>query len=371
MSPDSTVPILSNSPSRWRFATIALAVAFAHGAVLYAAPQTADPSPTPWRFFTATVHGTPAIAPPDPQLEAPTTTRAAAPRQRRPTEFSARKSAPEHTDQAQKAIVFIAETASLPAPTPDPLVAQEQPILQVAMAATEKDPALPMQTSASDSPAPAPTPRVVLPPPARLHYDVKGEVKGFPYQVQGELLWATDQKTYHARLEMRHFLLGSRVQTSTGSVGPQGLEPTRFGDKVKSEVAAHFVRDKGKISFSANTPDAPLLAGAQDQLSVLIQVAGLVAAQGERLGSGAVFPFQAVGPRSAETWKFTVAGIENLTLPGGAVQALRLWRDPVGEYDPKLEIWLAPAQGYLPVRIRLTQRNGDFVDQQWRETAQP
>lgn len=243
--------------------------------------------------------------------------------------------------------------------------------MQLALATSGRDTVEPSPKGDTESRASPTATRVVLPAPARLLYDVKGEVKGFPYQVHGELVWATDQKTYHARLEMRHFLLGSRVQTSTGTVGPAGLEPTRFGDKVKSEVAAHFQRDKGKISFSANTPDAPLLAGAQDQLSVLIQVAALVAAQGERLASGTVFPFQAVGPRSAETWKFTVGSTESLSLPGGTVQALRVWRDPVGEYDPKLELWLAAAQGYLPVRIRLTQRNGDFVDQQWRETGQP
>ena len=212
---------------------------------------------------------------------------------------------------------------------------------------------------------------VVLPPPARLLYDVKGEVKGFPYHVNGELLWNPDGNTYSARMEFRHFLMGSRVQTSTGTLGPQGLEPIRFGDKVKSEVAAHFQRDKGKVSFSANTPDAELQPGAQDQLSVLVQVAAQVAAQGDAIASGAVLAFQAVGPRSSETWRFTVDKSESLTLPGGTVQALRLWRDPLGEYDPKLEIWLAPKQGYLPVRIRLTQRNGDFVDQLWRETRKP
>jgi hypothetical protein len=36
-----------------------------------------------------------------------------------------------------------------------------------------------------------------------------------------------------------------------------------------------------------------------------------------------------------------------------------------------VEIWLAPALGYLPVRIRLTQDNGDYVDQQWRSSSAP
>jgi len=83
---------------------------------------------------------------------------------------------------------------------------------------------------------------------------------------------------------------------------------------------------------------------------------------------GSTLAFQAVGPRSADAWVFTVGASEKLTLPGGEMQAVHLWRDPAGEYDPKTEIWLAPTLGYLPVRIRLTQRNGDFVDQQWKAT---
>ena len=86
--------------------------------------------------------------------------------------------------------------------------------------------------------------KFAIPASARLKYDVKGEVKGFPYHVNGDLLWVQDGKTYDARMEISHFLLGSRVQTSTGQLTSHGLEPTRFGDKVKSEVAAHFDRVK-------------------------------------------------------------------------------------------------------------------------------
>lgn len=208
----------------------------------------------------------------------------------------------------------------------------------------------------------------VFPPPARLKYTITGEVKGFPYHVNGELTWTQDGTTYDARMEISHFLLGSRVQTSTGQLTAQGLEPIRFGDKVKSEVAAHFERDKGQISFSANTPSAPLLAGAQDQLSIFMQVASMLGGDPDGYPQGSTLAFQAVGPRSADAWVLTVGAVETLTLPGGDLAAVHLWRDPSGEYDPKTEVWLAPALGYLPVRIRLTQRNGDFVDQQWKST---
>lgn len=213
--------------------------------------------------------------------------------------------------------------------------------------------------------------KFAIPASARLKYDVKGEVKGFPYHVNGDLLWVQDGKTYNARMEISHFLLGSRVQTSTGQLTAHGLEPTRFGDKVKSEVAAHFDREKNKVTFSANTPDVPLLPGAQDQLSVFMQLGAMLGAEPHRFPQGTTLPVQAVGPRSAEAWVFTVGASERLVLPGGELGAIRLWRDPLGAYDPKVEIWLAPDVGYLPVRIRLTQSDGDVVDQQWRATQKP
>jgi hypothetical protein len=210
--------------------------------------------------------------------------------------------------------------------------------------------------------------KFAFPPSTRLKYEVKGEIKGFPYHVNGELQWAQDGKTYNARMEISHFLLGSRVQTSTGNLGAHGLEPTRFGDKVRSEVAAHFDYDKNKITFSANTPDVPLLPGAQDQLSVMLQMASMLAADPRLFTPGSTLSFQAVGPRSAEAWVFTIGTPEKLDLPGGAVSAVRLWREPKGEYDSRVEIWFAPEMAYLPVRIRLTQANGDVADQLWKST---
>ena len=50
---------------------------------------------------------------------------------------------------------------------------------------------------------------------------------------------------------------------------------------------------------------------------------------------------------------------------------LKLARQPRRDYDQKVELWYAPALGYLPVRSRITQANGDFVDQQLSELTRP
>lgn len=204
-----------------------------------------------------------------------------------------------------------------------------------------------------------------VPGSMQLPYDIRGETRGVPFSLNGNLNWQQDGSTYNARMEVSHFLLGARIQTSTGELTAHGLEPTRFGDKFRSEVAAHFERAKNKITFSANTPDAALLPGAQDQLSVLIQLASMLGGAPGDFPEGSHLTFQAVGPRSSETWVFTVGALEKLTLPNMELNAIKLWRNPSSEYGSKAEVWLAPGLAYMPVRIRITEASGDVADQRW------
>lgn len=208
--------------------------------------------------------------------------------------------------------------------------------------------------------------RFLPPPSVRMNYQVQLQIKGFSQSATAEMRWSVEGSSYTARLEVRHWLAGSRMQTSTGQITTQGLAPTRFSDKVRSEVAAHFERDKGLVSFSANTPSAPLLPGMQDRLSVFMQLASLLAAAPESMPTGTRLVLPVAGPRAADLWSLTVEGPESLNLPGGALSAIKLVRLPQKEYDQKLELWLAPSMGFLPVRIRLTDANGDVADQLWQ-----
>ena len=209
------------------------------------------------------------------------------------------------------------------------------------------------------------------PDSALLKYQVQGQAKGFSYWASAELQWLQDGKDYEARLEVSAFLLGSRVQISKGTLGAEGLMPTRFGDKTRSEQAAHFQRDKGLITFSANSPDAPLLKGAQDRLSVVLQLSSLLAADPTRFPAGTMLSFQTVSQREAEVWQFLVEKEEMLQLPFGDISAIKLNRKPRREFDQHIELWFAPTLGYLPVRLRITNANGDFVDQLLSKADKP
>ena len=355
-----------NRPS-YRLMVLTGFVLLAHWAVLRAAPaafaahESAGPVEASWAFSTRT------ISPESPAVPTARVTKvhtAPPPPARATVEATPAALSEIYTSNTPLATEEYGEVAIKNiAPIAIPENASSEAPVLLAQATPDN------ARAASAKPLPAKAVRsFVIPPAARLKYDIKGEVKGFPYQVNGDLRWAQDGKTYDARMEISHFLLGSRVQTSTGQLTRFGLEPTRFGDKVRSEVAAHFDYTKNKVTFSANTPDVPLLPGAQDQLSVFMQLAAMFGADPKGFPQGSTLPFQAVGPRSADSWVFNVGALEKLQMPGGDISAVRLWRDPNGEHDAKGEIWLAPDVGYLPVRIRLTQPNGDFVDQQWRET---
>lgn len=210
-----------------------------------------------------------------------------------------------------------------------------------------------------------------LPPPTRLAFDVSGQAKKFAYSARAELLWQHDGSRYEARQEISAFLVGTRAQRSVGTITAQGLMPDKFSDKSRSEQAAHFDYAQGRVTFSANTPQAPASPGVQDRLSVFIQLGALLAADPGRFVPGTQITLTTVSARSADRWTFTIEGPETLDLPSGTTPALKLQRLPRKDYDQKAELWVAPSLGYLPVRIKLTQANGDFADLQLRNSSAP
>jgi len=289
----------------------------------------------------------PVAAPPRPQIR-PTTTRRAAPR--------VASAAPGPVQAAAPTILIRAEEEEAVSTRPEDATIQDPPMVEPdQLALAQSSPRPPRD-------APLPTAVDQVPKPVRLSYQVL--TNKFPYRLGAELLWQPKGEQYEARLEISAFGQ-ARVQTSRGQITPQGLAPLRFSDKFRSEVAAHFNRAQGKVTFSANTPDAPLLTGAQDRLSVLVQLAAMLASAPERYPQATTITIQTIGPRAADTWLFTVGDAETLSLPGGPQTAIKLLRNPREAFDQKVEVWLAPALGYLPARIRITETNGDYVDQQW------
>lgn len=212
---------------------------------------------------------------------------------------------------------------------------------------------------------------VDVPPPATWRYEVTAQVHRVLVQGRSSLSWQHDGSSYEALFELDVPGLPARRQSSRGQVASSGLEPLRFGEQLRGEQAAHFEREAGRVSFSNNRPAVPLAAGAQDRLSVLLQLGAVLAADPRRAEPGTVIGVQTATTREADAWWFTVERAEALQLPAGEMTTVKLVRPPRGEYDQRMELWLAPGKAYVPVRLRLTQPNGDWVDHQWSTTDSP
>jgi len=383
--PPSTVPL--GRPS-WRvLAGLTLAVALVHVLLLGLAPAAMGPEPSPLanKFITRTI----VIAP--PAAETPAAPAAAAPaaqakppppaKPRRPREPSPPKPASAPAPQVSE---------QNPPQTPD-LMAQNA----TDSGATAPEPAASAPAGAalggagstantgmengtpgeSAGAASATAGNVVgaealrIPGSVKLAFAVTGQQGASPMQgVFGDLVWLQDGSSYDARLSLKFLFKTIRSQHSTGQIGATGIEPARFSESRKGEVASHFLRDQGQVMFSNNAPSVPLLPGAQDRLSVVMQLGGMLAGDPARYPAGSRISVQTVGPREAGVWVFNIEGEEQMTVPAGDYAVRKLTRNPRREFDDKVEIWLAPAMGYLPVRMKLTQPNGDFADMQLRET---
>lgn len=271
------------------------------------------------------------------------------------------------TEPVEVATAPAIEPAMPEAPLPEPVVPPS----------VETPPA---PTPATEPPVPAAAPaappwlaqaRFVWPAPVLLNYELSGTSKGVKYTASASISWKYQDSSYQLRHEIKAFLFGSRSQTSAGQMGVTGLLPTRFGDQFRQEQAAHFDRAKGILIYSANTPSQAIEEGAQDRVSLFVQLAGAMAGTPSLRAEGQQFGFQVVSAKQAEVWTFAVLGPEKIKLPLGEIDSLKIHRIPRNEYDQKLELWLSPAYGYVPARLRITQANGDVIEETLKSLGKP
>jgi len=267
---------------------------------------------------------------------------------------------------------------SSPPPTPKPpapratVAAKPTPPAPPPVDVAEAAPAEPVEALEAASPpasdaaehdAPSvPAPSIPVPPAqTRLVYDITGLVKGRNVFAEGLFEWTVKDGRYDASLAVRMLLLGTRTQTSAGRIGPQGLLPDRFGERQRDEAATHFDYEGQRVRFSRNRPDAPLLPGTQDRLSVILQLAAQLQAQPMQSGQSITVPV--ASSRAVDVWVWSVGELQTVDLPQGPSVARHLTRPALDERDNTIELWMAPSLQHLPVRIRITQNNGDWLDQ--------
>ncbi len=211
--------------------------------------------------------------------------------------------------------------------------------------------------------------KLQFPENAQLQFEEISMSNGQAQSGAGLLSWKRDGTNYELALEGAAF---SRSEKSSGQLSPQGLAPERYSSSRagRSEQATHFRRELGKIQFSNNKPDEVLMVGAQDRLSVFLQLAGIIGGDQARYRIVNRIPIQVAGLEGAEVWEFSLEGIGDISLPAANMQVLKLSRKPRNAYEPLLEIWLSPELGYLPVRIRQSSTSSpdqEFTDLKLRK----
>ncbi|MCF8151530.1 MAG: DUF3108 domain-containing protein [Burkholderiaceae bacterium] len=264
-----------------------------------------------------------------------------------------------------------------PAPRPPVKAARPQPVLPppAAVAATEPFPvtepvaaqpsAAPVLAAAEPPVAVAPAPTfnapplaIALPAKGRLRYSIiRGDAgfevgqtthtwehDGFNYQLQ-----SVTETTGIAAL----FKPARVVQSSQGEVTAAGLRPREFRhERVKGLDTASFDWARNVVSY-AGQEDA-IVAGTQDMLSMYYQLVLM------GVKSGTLEMPIATG-RKLENYRFEIVGEETVSLPEGKRRATRLKSRSSGA--DTIEVWIAPEQPGLPVRIRFTDRKGEVFDQ--------
>lgn len=247
-----------------------------------------------------------------------------------------------------------------PPPSQEEVTAPSETTAAPPVAATE---AAPPPAVSTPMPTAAPALHFAPPPSAELKYDVQALRDGKTVYGSGKISWKTTGDTYEIDGEAGILFFSVLTFKSEGSLDEQGITPLRYSEKRfrKSETNTHFQREPKRISFSASTLQYPRNGGEQDRASIIWQLVALGRADPAQFGDG--LDIFVAGVRDGDTWHVQVLGQEQITVGGASLTAWHLLRTPrAGSFDTQVDIWLAPTRDWYPVKLRQTERNGDYLD---------
>ncbi|QNB10257.1 DUF3108 domain-containing protein [Paraburkholderia tropica] len=210
-----------------------------------------------------------------------------------------------------------------------------------------------------------------VPPSGELQYDTfYNGVRNQP----GTIHWKSDGQHYEMVVEVPLPFVGTFSWTSKGHVDPFGLAPDQYIEKRGRRPAdvTVFNRDQKQIVFTRTPNSLALPDGAQDRFSMVMQLASLVRGDPETYKPGVTREFYVADNDSGESWPITTIGDETVSTDHGYVTARHFMRLPRHDGDKRrIDVWLAPALGWLPVRIMQTEPNGNEFELVWRGALVP
>ena len=241
--------------------------------------------------------------------------------------------------------------AAAPAPARD-----EEAATTAAEAPPKPSPELAAEPAPDPGGQTVPVYTTLPPPPVSLQFEMRrGMAVG-----QAQMDWRPGEDRY--RLTLQGHAVGAPPigWASQGGFDAAGIAPLRYTESRRGRDvrAANFQRDSGRITFSGPAIEHPLVAGAQDRLSWMLQLAAVLAANPALSEPDAQVSMWVAGSRGdAEVWTFTVQGRVALDLPIGRIDdAVHLLREPRRPYDTQVQVWLDPQRHHLPVQALLRVR---------------
>jgi len=214
--------------------------------------------------------------------------------------------------------------------------------------------------------------KIDLPPPIELVYDVAMiSTDDKPVLGHSIIQWQDDGKKY--TISGKTFLgmpSGLHITLfdfkSEGILDDYGIAPVLYHQKKinRSATNTHFNRDeRNSISFSSGKLSLARQDGAQDTGSIAWELAGIGRGDREKFMPGARINIFVADNRNGEVWNLKVLGQEDIDSGTGKTQAWHVQRMSQSDsYEKIIDIWLAPKQEWYPVKIRYTEKNGNYVD---------
>jgi hypothetical protein len=225
--------------------------------------------------------------------------------------------------------------------------------------------------AAAQAAASAPGDKFDVPPTADLRYDTL--INGVMNQT-GIIHWINTAQHFEMVVSIPLPFVGPYVYSSKGHIDKFGIAPEQYSEQRGRRAAdiTVFDRTTKQLVYTRTPNSQPLADGAQDRFSVVMQLASLVRGSPDTYKPGVVRQFSVADNDSSEIWPIETVGDENVQARDGNVQARHFTRLPRRNSDRRrLDIWLAPSLGWLPVRILQTEPNGLQMELLWRGKLQP
>ncbi len=206
-----------------------------------------------------------------------------------------------------------------------------------------------------------------LPPSAKLFYFIRADIKGLNIEGSGLIEWDKSADKYTISSETRTPLTGILIaEKSEGLIEPTGLAPEIFSIKRfrKELITTRLDKKNRQIHYQGNAASSSLEGGEQDRLSVVWQLASLARTTPTKFSASSKHKFIVVGSHDSDVWLFDVKKTQRIQTGLGEVDAIHITRIPSENPDAQsMEIWLAASLDWYPVKIRLSEKNGDYVEQ--------